>query len=237
MNRICIALVIAFSASSAHSQEVEVPIYSEEFLKSTGRIITSEGKRVGTGFVCGGNYSILTAAHVATSDTMKFLPFQSKELYTIALKYRVDYLDLAVFERVGGAQIRSYIFDSFEPLVPGDRIHYSGWDSNFRITIDSANILSLGTTLRLGQYVRFIEFKGHGKHGYSGGPVFNSDGRVVAIITEGNKMSRLNSNTADTLVRAFSIEYIRVSEDGLVRTISDTKQEAGMGSLHVWKDD
>jgi hypothetical protein len=54
----------------------------------------------------------------------------------------------------------------------------------------------------------FLEFVGQGKPGYSGGPVFDTNSNVVAVMREAWLQQSLRGGTARLMNRAFSLEPV-----------------------------
>ena len=93
----------------------------------------------------------------------------------------------------------------FHQLKPGDTIFYAGWVAGTSdLMISASRIAAIGSVLNDQTTVDFLEFVGVGKPGYSGGPVFNSDGRVIAIMREAWTKRDLKGGDAVLVNRGFS---------------------------------
>ena len=66
-----------------------------------------------------------------------------------------------------------------------------------------------------GSKVDFIEFAGQAVPGYSGGPVLDRSGKVVAMIREGWQRTSLRGGSSERINRAFSTELLRVLDSEL----------------------
>ena len=65
-----------------------------------------------------------------------------------------------------------------------------------------------GSVVNAGAVVDFLEFEGKGLPGFSGGPVFNQEGKVVAIMREAWTKRGVKGGPAVLLNRAFSVQIL-----------------------------
>ena len=76
------------------------------------------------------------------------------------------------------------------------------------------NGIAIGVALYEGVSVDFIEFEGEGIPGYSGGPILNNKGEVVALMREAWNKRGVKAGAAEVLVnRGFSIEPAMLSKE------------------------
>jgi hypothetical protein len=182
-------------------------------LKAVGRIQRiGDNTRIGTGFVAGDTRGIFLPSHVAVSDTLMFTPYKSEYSFRIVVKYFLDQYDLAVYSRTAGSQQETYSWGDFGSLQPGDDVVYLGWDSNDTLGIHTSKVSAKGTMLYKGELVDFVEFEGHAVPGYSGGPVFTTDAKVVAMIVQGWDRKPLHGDGSVRVMRACSVDLLRVLE-------------------------
>lgn len=188
---------------------------TDEFLGKFGQIQTWSGKRLGAGFIAGKGNEVFTVAHAALQDSMRFRPFKGDTTFGIRLKYKITSLDLAVYSRMLGEFPKGYDLGDFTKVRPGDSIVYYGWVKHNRIREGQTVVLSSGITRHGTENLEFIEFEGHGEPGYSGGPVFNIDGEVIAIIRSIYDMVNPKTGKKFRIIRAVSINFLRLVEKDL----------------------
>jgi S1-C subfamily serine protease len=121
---------------------------------------------------------------------------------------------LAVFAIKDSIHFRPLQFGDIHRIRPGDKVIYLGWNEQERaFKVDQAIIAAIGAALNEGITVQFIEFEGFGIPGYSGGPVFDASGKVVAIMREAWLKKGIKGGKEFLINRAFSIESIAMIED------------------------
>lgn len=183
-----------------------------------------EGSYIGSAFVAGEQGNIYMAAHEAKSDTMFYRPFNPNPdtpiYWKIGLKYRIDRFDLAVYGHPTG-MAESLPFGKFSLTRPGDEVLYIGWERTTMMISRSATVISQGKHWYKGEQVDFIDLKGKGIHGYSGGPVINRDGEVIAVISTGWSKECESDSTEFQIVRAHSLDLFRILDSHTIE-ITDT---------------
>lgn len=188
-------------------------------LAPTGRILLLDNStRIGTAFVAGETNNVFLPAHVAVADTLLFKPYGSNFSFRITIKYVLDQFDLAIYERTGGEQSESYPLGDLNRMRPGDAIIYFGWETDRTLNIFKSFITSKGQTIHKNEIVDFVDIVGHGIPGYSGGPVFNTNGEVVAMIVQGWDYTPIEAESSIRVMRAFSVDLLRILEQKLDNT-------------------
>ena len=185
-----------------------------------GRVIlhSTDTTSIGTAFVAGESRSIYTCSHVAMADTLWFNCLASPAMiYRIALRYNLPAYDVAFLVRTAGSQPASLPFGDFSRVQPGDTVYYAGWDTRSnQFILWKAGVTAKGSVLlEEGAKVDFIEFYGEAIPGYSGGPVIDRNGKVVAMIREGWDRTSLRGGPSVRVNRAFSVELLRVLDSEL----------------------
>jgi S1-C subfamily serine protease len=198
-------------------------------MTAIGRVLSAEtGVRIGTGFVAGETHNVFMPAHVAIKDTLLFQPHKSHYKFRIAIKYILDEFDLAIYQRTGGEQPVTFTLGNLNRMQPGDPVIYFGWENDSTLNWVTTTISAKGQTIHKDEIVDFIDLQGHGIPGYSGGPVFNQQGQVVAMVVQGWDIVPLNSKTQVRVMRAFSVDLLRVLERNLnISTRPDTSGQVG----------
>jgi S1-C subfamily serine protease len=180
-----------------------------------GRLLlkATDSTSIGTAFVAGESRSIYTCSHVVVEDTMWFNCIASPRMvYRVTVKYNLPSYDVAFLVRTGGSQPASLPFGDFSRVQPGDTVFYVGWDARAQqYILWRAAVSAKGSVLiEQGTKVDFIEFSGEAVPGYSGGPVLDRSGKVVAMIREGWQRTSLRGGAVERVNRAFSVELLRV---------------------------
>ncbi|HWR83043.1 MAG TPA: serine protease [Candidatus Deferrimicrobium sp.] len=214
------AIVVQFSFAVILSIScATIPAVGKEYtisMKATGRVYSADGlTRIGTAFVAGKTHNIFLPAHVAKTETLSFIPYDSYYSFAIEKKYVLDDLDLAVYKRTAGAHVDSYPLGDFDRVLPRDEIIYLGWESDTLLRAQTATITAKGRCVHKTEIVDFVEFEGHGIPGYSGGPVFNSQGELVAMIVQIWDKSSIKEPAKVRVLSAFSVDLLRILETKL----------------------
>ncbi|MBN1824908.1 MAG: trypsin-like peptidase domain-containing protein [Candidatus Eisenbacteria bacterium] len=204
---------------------------NRQFEKTVGRVLISgtDSTAIGTAFVAGKSKSIYTCSHVVVRDTLWFEGFESEYRYRMALRQNLPSYDVALLQRTAGSQREALEFGDFTRVHTGDIIKYVGWDIRVRrFIIWDAVVIAKGTALApTGMSVDFLEFEGKAIPGYSGGPVLDRSGRVVAIIREAWQKTAPRSGTSIMINRAFSIELLRVIDSEVTtHSVRSAEEEA-----------
>jgi len=151
------------------------------------------------------------------------------------MKYNLPNYDIALLERTGGTQPKGLAFGDFKRINPGDPIEYIGWDVNAdRPVIWKSKVSGKGISLSSrGTTVDFLEFEGQAIPGYSGGPVFNSSGQVVAMIREAWKKKGIKGGPVRLINRAFSVELLRILDSEIISKSVEPNAKNGISILEL----
>jgi S1-C subfamily serine protease len=211
-------VLLAWHAAS--QDEGKVTLY--QIQERNGVIqLAQNGQSIGSGFVFGPQNDVVTCWHVKYAaenilhDTnLVFLSGMNR--YNLKFKYMLPKYDLAVFSPSPEIKTPPFKAGDFKKLRPGDTIFYSGYDESkstpscSMTVINSSQIAAVGCAMNDDVVVDFLEFQGVGMPGYSGGPVFNSDGEVVAIMREAWTKKGVRGGDSILINRAFSVEILSV---------------------------
>jgi S1-C subfamily serine protease len=182
----------------------------DSFSRPIGKLTTFNKNAWGTAFIAGSDNDVITCAHNMIDDSMFFYNLGLNATFKIALQYKNEYADIAVLSRIPSDSMLGYNIGSFDSLRIGDTIYYAG-------VADSIVQHNLGIIRAKGEisngapveWIReFIDFPGRGQTGYSGGPVLNLKGEVVAIVAQIFFERGLNSIDSAEFIRAFSIKPV-----------------------------
>lgn len=198
--------------------------------QAVGVIINKEtNKQIGSAFVAGSQKHIFTCAHVATNGVFEYRGVSLLKDIPLKSYYFLPKYDLSVFISgvpFDGAALK---FGDIKKVRPGDTIIYIGMDKALDINVtqmkvNKAVVYSIGAAMNDGVIVDFIEFQGEGIPGYSGGPVFDTAGNVIAIMREAWKKQGVKGGDAVLMNRAFSIEILSIL-DSEVYSIKGSEKE------------
>lgn len=180
-----------------------------------GIIQDGQKKRLGTAFVCENPSWIISCAHVEKQHPgLKFYKSIKNEV-PLKLISIDEKQDIAIYESDTPITERFLKLDTTFQYKVGVEIVYAGFDvrsstdSNSNIKINRALVQAAGLYKEENVETFFIEFIGEGIPGYSGGPVFNMKGEIIAIFAQSYFRKSLKIGYVDILInRAFSIKGI-----------------------------
>jgi S1-C subfamily serine protease len=187
--------------------------------ESVGTIADSKtGESVGTGFIVGSARTIVTCAHVISDREYSYEPVRNqpptpriKKSFPVKLLYALPRYDLAVLQASEDVTEKPLELGDFRRLRPGDRVIYIGWVAGTNnLKVDVATVSATGAVLNDNAIVEFLEFEGVGKPGYSGGPVFDINGNIVAIMREAWTKKGVKGGGEFLINRAFSTDILSV---------------------------
>lgn len=199
-------IVVTFSViNQINGQTMELEIFT------LGTIII-DNKVNGSAFVLSRPDLVVTCAHVLKANKKHFYKPQNKDsLYQLNLIYVDVEKDLALLKSDKRIVDKPLIYESKFSIIPGQHLFYMGYNSNKSkdgipiYQVDNAIVSSIGVTKIGNSIIDFIEFNGVGIPGYSGGPVFNDEGKVVALMREAWQKQGVKGGNVVLINRAFSI--------------------------------
>lgn len=205
-----ILLFSIFSFIKVYSQSINIDA------RSIGMIVIND-KIKGSAFIAHKPNLVITCAHV-------ILPYLNSEIYYHEVKSDKKHIlevigfnadkDIALLKANSEILPSPLKFAKNFDLSLGQHLFYLGYDSGMldkkpaSYKANNAVISTIGTTKIGDSFADFIEFKGVGIPGYSGGVVINDDNLVVAIITQGWLQKDLKKGNTVLINRAFSITPI-----------------------------
>lgn len=208
--KIILGLIIIAFSQTLFGQSIN-PDWS-----SIGYIVLDENNYVGTGFVLNNKRQVITCAHVI--DTSHVIYYASGGLIPKALvKHKLKLVklltgyDLALLESNEDLCTKPLINAKNFDITPNQHLFYIGYSvqsSNASVKYiqpNSAYVSSFGKTFENNNVINFIEFVGEGLPGYSGAPVINGNGKVIAIIREAWLKQGIKGGPVQLINRAFSI--------------------------------
>lgn len=184
-------------------------------LASIGAIADKNGKVLGTGFVVEMPNQVITCDHVLKTDSIYFHPSNNiTQRFLLTPKYRMKAEDIAIlFANEDTISNTPLEVGKSQKHKPGDIIFYVGFNQEESVNnliafkYHSGTIRAVGKVLNEGHVVPFFEIKGEGIPGYSGGPILNTEGRIIGVFREAWTMKGLRKeSTAILMNRAFSLE-------------------------------
>lgn len=203
---------------------------------AVGIIIDAEtGQKVGTGFVAETARNVITCWHVIdtrrkylygcppfgpTSQRLPFVPIRAVAAFP---RY-----DLIIMAAETNLTVDPLHFGDFKKFRPGERIIYLGLRPSIgTIEADTAIVDATGIVANDGSIVDFLEFAGAGVPGFSGGPVFDEQGDVIAIMREAWEKKGLKGGNPILINRAFSVDLLKIMYRDVLITPSISTNSTG----------
>ena len=138
------------------------------------------GISVGSGFIISNDGYILTNAHVvAGTDTVR-VKLTSKREYPAKVIGADPYTDVALL-KIGASGLRPVTAGDPADMEPGEWVAAIGAPFGFENSVTVGVVSAKGRLLPNGSYVPFIQTDVAVNPGNSGGPLFNTAGRVIGI--------------------------------------------------------
>jgi S1-C subfamily serine protease len=207
-------LCLALALSTAHGAE---KIQSISFPgQAVGIIVGTNGSIVGSGFIVGSPQRVITCDHVVRSQPAFNFTYMTTSGQNIAatIETLLPRYDLAVLRLEGTNQMAVLPYGDIRRIRPGDQLVYAGFNSKTNaVMVSLATVSAIGVAENEGVSVDFLEFEGEGIPGYSGGPVFNGKGEVVALMREAWTKRGVKGGKEILVNRAFAIEPAMLSKE------------------------
>ena len=185
--------------------------YGREISKGVAGIILEDGKPVASGFVAGSKRLVITCAHVVQEGRQyTYAGVGMKRAVALILEQTLDTHDLAWFSTSSDLVKTPLVLGDFHKVRPRDVIFYRGWrQGGSQYVLDQTRVRATGQLAHRGATVHYLEFLGVAKPGFSGGPVFNKDLEVVALVTLAFAHKPHGVTRVEPMTQAFSIEVLR----------------------------
>jgi S1-C subfamily serine protease len=225
--------------SASLAMAIQPPFSSfEGVIKITPFGPTNGWITIGTGFVCGSQNDVVTCGHVAvdaaraTHSSDLYYVAQGIQVERLRLKFLLPRFDLAVYSPDPPIIGKPLTIGDFKRVRPSDHIYYYGFDTRLSTAqmpagdMRDATISAVGSAVNDGGIVDFIEFEGQGIPGYSGGPVFNEQGELSAIMREAWNKTGIKGGNPVLVNRAFSIDILRMQYEPLITQLPGTSSNA-----------
>ena len=182
---------------------------------SVGFIVLDDSLYCGTGFVLSNPNTVITCAHVVDSTKkISFVVFNTEKPFTLELiKYDINN-DIAVLKSQTDICQAPLLPDTAFKIYPSQHLFYLGYNisksssHNKTLQADKTFVSAVGKTQSGNKIVDFIEFIGVGIPGYSGCPIFNDNGKVIALMHEAWFKQGVKGGQVQLINRAFSIKPI-----------------------------
>lgn len=170
----------------------------------------------GTGFVLNDKRCVVTCAHVINIAKENFYVsggLDNKKMIHRKLKL-VKFLpefDLALLESDEDLCNTPFVHEPSFDFTPNQHLFYLGYkvaqsdESIKAIEANQTQVSTFGKTFNQSTIIDFIDFKGVGVPGYSGGPIINNDNRVVAIMCQSRLVRGIKGGATEIYNRAYSI--------------------------------
>jgi serine protease Do len=168
---------------------------------------------------------MVTCKHVI-KDANK-LYFRTKQLSSVAfVEVYHEVSDLALL-RFLALNSKSYLDISFEPVNVGEEVYAVGFPLGVIVdknglpapTVTKGIISRLGVKLELGKInVELIQFDAAVNPGNSGGPLLNSDGKVIGVVNSGIPSAQnIGFAVPSVYIKTLIEDYSRIASHGYLR--------------------
>lgn len=176
-----------------------------------GTLYDEHTNLIGSAFVVAPQKHIVTCAHVAADNPVFYHWVNTNIFVRIRSLYVLPRYDLAVFECETNLPSKGFSFGDIHRIRPGDIIAYAGIEvQGGTMVVSAASVLGVGTAANDGVNIDFLEFVGIGKPGFSGGPVFNLNGEIVAVMREAWTKRGVKGGDSVLINRAFSTDILKI---------------------------
>ncbi len=200
-------LCVGFRSISAQTAEPNNILVDD---CSIGYIVYDDSMFTGSGFVAVKQNYVFTCYHVIDGrQNITFKSNCSDKLIPLKIKYSYPYLDLCILE--SDVPISNSPYNPVSEFTPeiNDAIYYAGYhlSDSGRVVFGTSksHVQSIGIGMLDSINYAFIEFVGIGLPGFSGSPVFNKDGEVIAMIAMGFYIKNYSNSYQRYMNRAFSL--------------------------------
>jgi len=220
--RISLAMLFTVLLTLHAASQVTPKLTFDQIKERSGVIrLGGNGQPIGSGFVFGPQNDVVTCWHVknmaeAVLHVTNLVFNSGMNTYGLKLRYMLPKYDLAVYSPSPEIKTASFKSGDFKKVRPGDIVWYVGFDVrqstpfNSMTVIRNSQIAAVGCAMNDDVTVDFLEFAGEGLPGYSGGPVFNMDGELVAAMREAWTKKGVAGGPEVLINRAFSVEILSV---------------------------
>jgi putative serine protease PepD len=216
-------------------------------VQMTATVATPFGARqqqeaaLGSGFVLDGNGDIVTAAHVVDGANSISVAFQDGITRSGTVLVKDDASDVAVVRvNPAGLTLHPLSLGSSRTLAIGDTLAIIGDPLGFDRSLSTGVVSGLDRTIQAPNgfmIAHAIQTDAAMNPGSSGGPLFNTGGRVIGIAdqiaTGTNQFGNSSSETSSGVGFAIPIDLIKVELAALRRGQSVTHAYLGVGTVQT----
>ncbi|MDZ4808853.1 MAG: serine protease [Bacteroidota bacterium] len=182
---------------------------------SFGFIVLDDTMYNGTGFVLSSPTTVITCAHVIDSTKkISFVPYKTGTPFVLKLIWYDINNDIAVLQSQKNICRKPLLPDTAFLIQTRQHLFYIGYDvskskpNEKAFQVNNAVVSAFGKAQSGNTVVNFLEFNGVGIPGYSGGPVFNDEGKVVALMREAWFKQGIKGGQVQLINRAFSLKAL-----------------------------
>ena len=201
---------VALLVTASKRREGDNTYRWRENIDAVGRVLSLDSTRfLGAGFVVEPFDVMITASHVAATDTVLFERVHSRAFDTVTAIVRIPHKDLAVFGPLKKKEPAKFRLGSFEKAQAGDSAIYLGLEESGTIYRIDAPLTAKGLFQLPGQTVSVdaLTIDCNVRHGMSGGPVMNMQGEVIGVLT-GRLLQSPQGGDDSTAVLAVSTDTL-----------------------------
>ncbi|MFZ5945404.1 MAG: S1C family serine protease [Bacillota bacterium] len=159
------------------SKELSADRHIQELQEAV--VVVNAGKSQGTGFNINSQGLIITNYHIIDNGDMVFVKFKDGKIYKVQEKITYPEIDLAIL-KISGDDLPYVEFIKDKDYKQGEQVIIIGNPLGLHTIVNQAQIL--GETKLKDWQDNVIAIMGDIHKGNSGSPVFNKEGKVVAVI-------------------------------------------------------
>lgn len=173
--------LLSLGSRAAAAQGLSTADISREYSRAV--VLVQNEKGTGSGFIISSDGLVVTAHHVAEKSASGTIKLHNGKTYWIRDIVRTDpQMDLAIL-KVEGSGLPTVQLGDSDTVQVGERVVVIGSPFGLENTVSEGIISAVRTVTVKGEAVTILQTTAPVSPGNSGGPVFNSSGEVIGIVS------------------------------------------------------